>query len=309
MGTVRNKVNLAAVGAALAVLLCVLSACSPSVTVDDSSPRVVEQQDSVTSGNVTDEQQANSLLLAAELTTTSDMTEASQKVQIRLPFDGQISVEGDCLDDFSLLLNGSEPDSATVKVEASASADAITITLSPADGASGGAGSGQFFAMYQAQFSLSAKRDDGALPHVRGASGSTAVLQSAIEGTLPSGLSIQIDEQHAGSAAENMPAYTTFTVTSPAQARVITWFSPDGGSTILLKHNHNFAQATAEDCAIDLAKVVNDQEDLGIQALANGEQVTLVALEVEDQQLIEPVVVEGIGVHGGVYDGSQGTEA
>ena len=236
------------------------------------------------------------------------MTEASQAVRIALTFDGPISATDDVSQDFSLLINGKAPDSSVIKTDVRANATGVTITLSPADGAAKGAGAGQFFALYQAQFTLSSARDDGALPHITGQSGSCAVLDS-IDGTLPSGLSIAVDEQRAGSAADSVAAQTTFTVTSPAQARVITWFSPDGGATVLLKHNHNFAQASAEDCAADLAKVVNAQADLGISATARGNQVVLAATSATDGQIISPVVVEGVGVAGGTYDGSMGSGA
>ena len=230
-------------------------------------------------------------------------TEAGQSIEVRIEFDRQISVSGDAADDFEVLLNGEELDADAVKLEVNASADAITFVLSPADGASvGPSAGGSYFAVYQGQISIASAREDGALPHVTGTDGSTAVLSEAIEGTLPSGLAIEVTEQREGSAADGVPAQTTFTVTSPATARCITWFSPDGGTTKLLKHNHDFASADAAACAADLAEVVNAAEGLGLVATVSGTSVTLTATEVVDGQVIEPVIVEGAGVSGGVYD-------
>ena len=282
-------------GGALAALACAalllaawaLVGCATQVKIDDTSPRVADVQ----------------------LAATSQMTEASQAVTIRVAFDQPIAADGDVAGDFTLQLNGKEPDASTVKVEARASADAVTFTLSPAAGAAQGAGAGQFFALYQAQFSLASARDDGALPHITGASGSSAVLDGAIAGTLPSGLAIEVVDSRAGSAADALPAQTTVRVTSPAQARVITWFSPDGGATKLLKHNHTFTSMTAEDAAADLAKVVNGAQGLGITAQAVGDTLTLTATSAVDGQVIDPVIVQGVGVAGGAYDGSTGTGA
>ncbi len=272
----------------IAAALCacaMLVSCAAQTKVDDSSPRVANVQ----------------------LSATSSASETSQAVSIAVTFDQPISVSGDVSGDFSLLINGKAPDASVVKTEMRANATGITVTLSPAAGASKGPGAGQYFALYQAQFELFSSRDDGALGHVSGASGSNAVLDEPIEGTLPSGLAIEVVEQRAGSAADGTPARTSFTVVSPALARVITWFSPDGGATILLKHNHDFAQADAADCAADLAKVVNAKDGLGMVAQASGATVVLTATSVEDGQVISPCIVEGVGVHGGSYDASMGT--
>ncbi len=270
-----------AVAAACAFSLC---SCGAKVQMDGQSPCVAD----------------------VKLSTDSQMSESSQAISLSVTFDQQISVDGDPSADFKLLINGKEPDSSTVKVDVRSSANAITFTLRPSDSAAKGAGAGSYFAMYQAQFSLASARDDGALPHVSGQSGSTAVLPEAVSGTLPSGLSVNVDSQQAGTA--DSPATAVFTVSSPAKARVITWFSPDGGSTVLLKHNHSFAQSSTDDCAADLAKVIN-AADCGIVATAKGSQVALTATKAVEGQVIDPVVVEGVGVSGGNYDSSQGMGA
>lgn len=264
-----------------------LCGCAGQVRLDEASPVVKDVQ----------------------LSTTSNMTEGSQAVRISVMFDTQISASDDVASDISLLINGDKPDASVIKTEVCANATGLTIALSPSEGAAKGSGAGQFFALYQAQFSLTSSRDDGALAHVTGISGANAIIDQPIEGTLPSGLSISVDSQHVGNVADGVSAQTTFSVTSPALARVITWFSPDGGQTVLLKHNHNFAQADTQDCAADLAKVVNAQTELGITAQANGSQVTLTSSSVVDGQVIEPCVVEGVGVSGGQYDASAGMEA
>lgn len=271
--------------AALALAACALTGAGcAQATVDGSSPRVVDVQ----------------------LKSSSSMTEQSQEAQIKLVFDQQISASGSVADDFELLLNGAAVDTSVIKVEARASADSVTFTLRPADGASAGVGAGSYFALYQSGFSLSSARDDGALPHITGASGACAVLGDAVWGTLPSGLAIEVAQTRAGSAEAGVPAQTVFRVTSPATVRAITWFSPDGGATKLLKHNHTFASSDAAAAAADLAEVVNAASGLGVTATARGDEVTLTAASVADGQVIEPCVVEGVGVEGGVYDASSG---
>lgn len=272
-----------------AVLACVVglgTGCG-KVQVDDGSPQVAD----------------------VKLVTVGQQTESSQGVEIKLVFDRQISASADVADDFVVLLNDSAIDEDVVRLEVRASADSVTFSVHPAEGAALGPGSGSFFALYQGQFSVQAARDDGALPSVTGTGGSCAVLPQPVQGTLPSGLSIEVLSSIAGSSDDGTVARTTFKVTSPAMVRAITWFSPDGGRTKLLKHNHLFAAASAADCAADLAQVVNEAAGLGIAASAQGDEVRLIASEVVDGQIIEPVVVEGVGVQGGSYDAAQGTEA
>lgn len=272
--------------AAVALALCVLAlvSCAQAKVADDS-PRVAD----------------------VRLSSTSAMTEPSQDVEVKLVFDQPVSVAADAADDFEVLLNGSPLDGGAVALGVRGSADGVTFVLHPASGASTAGGKGTFFALYQSGFSVAAKRADGALPSVTAASGSCAVLDAPVTGTLPSGLAIEVIDARAGSAQDNLPAQTSFKVTSPALVRAITWFSPDGGATKLLKHNHTFADADAQDCAADLAKVVGETTGLGIVAKASGDTVTLTATAVSDGQTIDPVVVEGVGVEGGTYDASLGT--
>ena len=273
--------------AAACALIAGALACAgcAQARVDDASPRLSDVQ----------------------LTATGAQSEASQSVEIKLTFDQPISAAGAVADDFEVLLNGSPLDGGAVALDVRGSADGVTFVLHPASSASTAGGKGTFFALYQSGFSVAAKRADGALPSVTAASGSCAVLDAPVTGTLLSGLAIEVIDARAGSAQDNLPAQTSFKVTSPALVRAITWFSPDGGATKLLKHNHTFADADAQDCAADLAKVVGETTGLGIVAKASGDTVTLTATAVSDGQTIDPVVVEGVGVEGGTYDASHGT--
>lgn len=280
----KNVVKTACAAVTLALCALALVGCAQAKVADDS-PRVVD----------------------VRLSSASAMTEPSQDVEVKLVFDQPVSVAADAADDFEVLLNGSPLDGGAVALDVRGSADGVTFVLHPASSASTAGGKGTFFALYQSGFSVAAKRADGALPSVTAASGSCAVLDAPVTGTLPSGLAIEVIDARAGSAQDNLPAQTSFKVTSPALVRAITWFSPDGGATKLLKHNHTFADADAQDCAADLAKVVGETTGLGIVAKASGDTVTLTATAVSDGQTIDPVVVEGVGVEGGTYDASQGT--
>ncbi|WP_281654308.1 hypothetical protein, partial [Eggerthella sinensis] len=253
--------------------------------VDDASPRLSDVQ----------------------LTATGAQSEASQSVEIKLTFDQPISAAGAVADDFEVLLNGKELEGGAVALDVRPSAQAVTFVLHPSSTASAGGATGSFFALYQCAFSIAAARDDGALPSVTGATGSCAVLDAPVTGTLPSGLALETVEARAGSSDGGVAAQTTVRVTSPALVRAITWFSPDGGSTVLLKHNHTFADADAAACAADLAKVVNEAAGLGLSARASGDELTITAADVRDGQTLDPVIVEGVGVEGGAYDASLGT--
>ncbi len=272
-----------------AMLMCVVSAfcmaACTSVNVTESSPRVSD----------------------VSLNSTSEMTEGSQRAEIKLVFDQNISAESDVLADFTVLLNGSAIDEDTVILEAVPSANAITFVLRPVSDAYV-SGAGSYFALYQSNLTIESARADGALPSITGADGSTAVLEEAVQATVPSGLTIEVLEQVEGSTADGVRASTVFQVTSPALIRAITWFSPDGGQTKLLKHNHLFASASAEDCAADLASVINGTSGLGITASVDGSTVVLSAVEVVDGQRIDPLVVEGVGVEGGTYSADDAME-
>ncbi len=271
----------AALVAALSASAAVAGCAAP--VADESSPRVA----------------------GVSFSAESSMTEASQRVEIRLTFDREVSVGSSVLDDLTLTLNGSPIDEDTIAVSVRMSANSLTIVLSPAAGAQGIA-SGRYFALYESNFELSAMREDGLVPSIQGLSGSWAVIDDPVTGTLPSGLAIEIVETVAGSEADGVLAQTTFRVTSPALVRAITWFSPDGGEAVLLKHNHDFASQDASSCAADLAQVVNAAQ-LGIVARAQGDSVTLTAVTVQEGQIIEPLVVEGPRVAGGSYHAEDGS--
>lgn len=283
LGRARAALRAAAACALIAgALAC--AGCAQA-RVDDASPRLSDVQ----------------------LTAAGAQSEASQSVEIKLTFDQPISAAGAVADDFEVLLNGKELEGGAVALDVRPSAQAVTFVLHPSSTASAGGATGSFFALYQCAFSIAAARDDGALPSVTGATGSCAVLDAPVTGTLPSGLALETVEARAGSSDGGVAAQTTVRVTSPALVRAITWFSPDGGSTVLLKHNHTFADADAAACAADLAKVVNEATGLGLSARASGDELTITAADVRDGQTLDPVIVEGVGVEGGAYDASLGT--
>lgn len=282
-GRARTALRAAAACALIASALA-CAGCAQA-RVDDASPRLSDVQ----------------------LTATGAQSEASQSVEIKLTFDQPISAAGAVADDFEVLLNGKELEGGAVALDVRPSAQVVTFVLHPSSTASAGGATGSFFALYQCAFSIAAARDDGALPSVTGATGSCAVLDAPVTGTLPSGLALETVEARAGSSDGGVAAQTTVRVTSPALVRAITWFSPDGGSTVLLKHNHTFADADATACAADLAKVVNEATGLGLSARASGDELTITAADVRDGQTLDPVIVEGVGVEGGAYDASLGT--
>lgn len=283
LGRARTALRAAAACALIAgALAC--AGCAQA-RVDDASPRLSDVQ----------------------LTVAGAQSEASQSVEVKLTFDQPISAAGAVADDFEVLLNGKELEGGAVALDVRPSAQAVTFVLHPSSTASAGGATGSFFALYQCAFSIAAARDDGALPSVTGATGSCAVLDAPVTGTLPSGLALETVEARAGSSDGGVAAQTTVRVTSPALVRAITWFSPDGGSAVLLKHNHTFADADAAACAADLAKVVNEAAGLGLSARASGDELTITAADVRDGQTLDPVIVEGVGVEGGAYDASLGT--
>lgn len=240
--------------------------------------------------------------------------EATQAITVNLKSDKKLVATGDADDlasDFAVTLNGRELDRDAVKLAVAVRGRTVSFTFSPAEGAVGGPDSnGKFFAVYQGEFSIASVRDDGMLPHLTDAkSGDTARLEKDVTGTLPSGATIDVVDTEEGSASDNVPASATFRVTSPARARAIMWFSLDGGTTKILKHNHHFAQADASAFASDLAAAISrasedgaaDADGNAYTARAVGDTVTIRAGSAVDGQKIDPVIVEGFGVTGGAY--------
>ncbi len=242
-------------------------------------------------------------MVAASFSASSSQSEATQRAEIRLDFDQPVTVDQNVLDDFELLVNGAAPDPSTVAVEARGDATGITIAMRPSPEAKG-VGAGAYFALYQADVSLASKDAGGALPSIRGADGSAAVMADVVRGVFPSGAVLEVTDQTAGDAAAGRCAAATFVITSPATIRAITWFSPDGGQTKVLKHNHTFASQTAQEFAADLAKAVNSCSGAGVVATARGDEVTLRASSPVDGQVLEPIFVEGIGQTTGAFDAS-----
>ena len=195
LGRARAALRAAAACALIAgALAC--AGCAQA-RMDDASPRLSDVQ----------------------LTATGAQSEASQSVEIKLTFDQPISAAGAVADDFEVLLNGKELEGGAVALDVRPSAQAVTFVLHPSSTASAGGATGSFFALYQCAFSIAAARDDGALPSVTGATGSCAVLDAPVTGTLPSGLALETVEARAGSSDGGVAAQTTVRVTSPALVR------------------------------------------------------------------------------------------
>lgn len=281
---IKRACMLAYVMAAFCMLF-LLSACTQAenVNVGETSPRLVD----------------------VALSAQSSMTEASQKVEVVLTFDKAISAQNtDVSNAIDVQLNGKAPDEHTVMVNAQIQENTVVVTFQPAESVRNASNkTGDYFALYQSAFCIRSSRSDGALVGIVGEDGQAAVLDVPVEGVLPSGLAIEVISQQEGLASEGVRATCEFRVTSTACVRAITWFSVDGGTTKLLKHNHTFARATCADAALDLARVINKAK-CGINAQATGDTVTLTATSVIDGQDICPLVVEGVNASPGVYDAS-----
>ncbi len=245
--------------------------------------------------------------LSMTATSDDDDAEATQRIDVVLSASETLVAADGFEDDFEVLLNGEAIDGDVIQLDVTCEGNTVTFSLTPGEAAGsglGGSGAGEYFAVYQGAISISAARDDGALPHLTSESGDTAVLSGAVEGTLPSGMTIEIDEQVEGSTEDKTVAKTTFTVTSSAKVRAITWLSLDGGQTKLLIHNHNFSLDDESACAERIVEVINESSDY--LAIARGSVVDVRAVDAVDGQIIEVLVVEGFGVTGGNYDGSTG---
>ena len=237
--------------------------------------------------------------LSMEATSDDDDAETTQRIDVVLSASETLVAADGFEDDFEVLLNGEAIDGGIVQLDVTCEGDTVIFSLSPGETAQNGS---DYFAIYQGSISISAARDDGSLPHVTSESGDTAVLSDAVEGTLPSGMTIEIGDQIEGSTENGTVAETSFTVTSPAKVRAITWLSLDGGQTKLLIHNHTFYLDDESTCAERIVEAINEGNDY--VAIAHGSIVDVRAVDAEDGQIIEPLIVEGFGVTGGDYDGS-----
>ena len=86
-GSSARRFAIAAMAACVLCLAWCLAGCS-SVQVDDASPRVAE----------------------VSVSSTSNMTESSQQIEVRLEFDRPVNVSDSFADDFDFQLNGAAVD-------------------------------------------------------------------------------------------------------------------------------------------------------------------------------------------------------
>lgn len=249
---------------ALAVVLVVLAGCAPAVNVDEGSPECT----------------------GATVSAGSDLTEESQYAEARLSFDAPLVASGSVLDDLDVRLNGKAPDGKTIAVTAEVEGGDVVVRLMPTrEAAKGGS---VYFALYDGQLSIAAKRDDGALPHVKAADGdSTAVLPEARVFTVPTGMQV-------GEAARDGNS-VTFEIEQFAQLRCCAWFRLGDALPLVKMHNHAFYRDTSTTAAERLADTVNAYYGDAYTASANGAFVTVTARDAGAGALVAELV-EGAGV-------------
>lgn len=263
-------------GAGFFVASILLSGCAPVAVVDEGSPRCTGS--SVTAG--------------------SDLTEASQYVEVRLTFDRDLEASGQVADDLKVLLNGADPDSRTLSLEARVEGHDVVVRIVPTpEAAAGGASSSVYYALYDGQVSVAARAEDGGLPHVRAAGfSSNAVLEPETTFTVPSGVRLGAIQASAGDAATGTAASVSFDIQQFAQLRCCTWYSFGEGFPAVMMHNHEFSRDTLQTCAKRLADTVNANYGDSLSAEADGARVTVRTRDVVDGQELSASVLEGPGV-------------
>lgn len=275
-GILYGAVALVMMVAGIACLIAVvvlMAGCSASATVDENSPRCVGV--SVTSG--------------------SDLTESSQYAEMRLSFDAPLEAAGNVADDLEVTLNGAEPDADTISVEARVEDSDVVVRLVPT-AAADGKSVAVYYALYDGLVQVSAKADDGGLAHVKAQGGSSnAVLDEPCSATVPTGIELTVDAQAAGDAASGTPASVTFTVEQFARLRCCSWLYFGPGLPIVMTHNHEFARDLPATCAQRIADTVNANYGEWLQASCDGATVTVTAAAMEDGQVMDAVLVEGVG--------------
>lgn len=270
MGEPRLRAWSAAVAVAAAVLaMACMAGCGKQVRIDDGSPHVS----------------------ATSIASGSDLSEAGQHVEARLAFDKPVKASGDVSGDLAITIDGASLDTKTMAVSAVADGSDLVVTITPAKDAKG-PDSGVYFACYQGDLSIASKRGDGSLPSVTSADGSTAVIDTPATFLIPSGVTIRVDDEKAGSAESATPASATFTVTQFAQIRCCTWIQLAPGERAY-KHNHDFLRDTEKGCASDIASVIESSFGDKYTVAVDGATVTLTARDIVDGQTIEPEVCEG----------------
>ncbi len=271
---------------AMALAGCALAGCADAAQVDEASPR----------------------LARVAVSAGSDLTEASQYVEARLTFTGELDAAEGYADDVEVLVNGEPPDARTVQVSVVVEGADMVVRLVPTEAAAaGGSGTSVYFALYDGLVQVAAKRSDGALAHVRAAGGeSNAVLEEAVTFTVPTGVAVKRVEAEAGTAAEDeadaagiagaAASSVTFDVTRFAQLRCCSWFWFSDELPLVMMHNHEFLRDTERTCAERLTDTVNDNYGDALAATCEGSCVTVSAKDPAKGPLAVRVV-EGVGIN------------
>ena len=176
---------MAALAVAVVLAGCAFAGCMGAAQVDEVSPRLAHV--SVSAG--------------------SDLTEASQYVEVRLTFTSKLDAAEGYANDVEVLVNGEPPDMRTVLPSVVVEGADMVVRLVPTEAAAvGGSGTSVYFALYDGLVQVAAKRGDGALVHVRAAGGeSNAVLEEAVTFTVPTGVAVKRVEAEAGAAEAGAP--------------------------------------------------------------------------------------------------------
>ena len=293
----RNK-RAATFMVAMALAGCALAGCADAAQVDEASPR----------------------LARVAVSAGSDLTEASQYVEARLTFTGELDAAEGYADDVEVLVNGEPSDARTVQASVVVEGADMVVRLVPTEAAAaGGSGTSVYFALYDGLVQVAAKRSDGALAHVRAAGGeSNAVLEEAVTFTVPTGVAVKRVETEAGVAAEDeagvaanvvaddeagvagaagtaAASSVTFDVTRFAQLRCCSWFWFSDELPLVMMHNHEFLRDTERTCAERLTDTVNDNYGDALAATCEGSCVTVSAKDPAKGPLAVRVV-EGVGI-------------
>ncbi|MDR0515075.1 MAG: hypothetical protein LBG81_07950 [Coriobacteriaceae bacterium] len=250
------------IAAVMALMLALFFGCAPSGAVKQGSPR----------------------LMSAQIAAAGDGTEAGQRVELRLQFSAELA-EGAldaALGDLVITLNGKELDREALAVALGlegGNATALLLTITPAEGA-GGPASAHYFALYDGALKVSARADDGALPHLLSAKDPSACAQlpEAIEAQVPSGLRIETQGGSKGSPADGTRASCTFRVTNAPNIRVMAFVELSPGGERIKLHNHEFSNYS------------EDAPD-GFTALLAQEAVTLLGEEYLVEQSGDTIVI------------------
>lgn len=232
----------------------------------------------------------------AQVTSGSELDEASQYVEARLSFDGELEASGDVASDVEVLVNGEAPDTRTMDVEVSVEGSDVVVRLVPSAEAKKGSPT-VFYAFYDGVVTVAAKDAGGALPHVRTAGADVcAVMDQTVEFTVPSGVEVGNVESTPADAASGACAQVSFDITQFAQIRSCTWFYFGEGIPLVMTHNHEFYRDTERTCAERLAATINSDCGEYLSATSEGSRVTVTARDASVSELCV-AVVEGIGAN------------